>query len=180
MYRILVSIAVWPAMLAILAACDSTTEPPVNSDFPGIVAWDDPPAYVLSQAPPDHVADTSGLEPGPIPTLAIPGLETPDTVDAGASFKVKVTTALPNGCWKPGAVERSTEGKLATLEVYDHGPQDLFQPCILIASFPTREIELQFDQPGEATIRLFGRRIQGEAYDQSEIVETIEKTVVVR
>lgn len=86
----------------------------------------------------------------------------------------------PAGVSSSASAATKFDGNVATLEVYDRGPADPHQPCILIAALPAREVELQLDEPGEATIRLIGRRVQGQGDDQYEMVERIEKPVVVR
>lgn len=181
MRRVLITPILPLAVAAILVACDTTTEPSVNSEFRSILAWDDPPAHALSATTTDHVADTSGLGPGSeLPTLTPPGIEAPDTVDAGVPFTVTATTLLPSVCWEAGDVVVTVDRALATIEIYDAAP-DPKQPCILLVGRRTTDVELRFDAPGEATIEVVGRRVQGEAYyDQFEIVERIERTVVVR
>lgn len=153
-----------------LAACDSSTAPAAESDFPGILAWDAPPTFAVEQA-----SDTGEeMELGEPPALVAP-----DTVDAGSAFDIKVTTILPNGCWTRGPVETEVSDHLATIEVFDRGPDDPWAICTLIYSWATREIGVQFDEEGEAIIRVVGRRIQGEDF-QDVTKEIIEHVVVVR
>lgn len=100
----------------IAAACgEAIPGPPDLMAEPGIVAWDDAPATLATEAE---------LEPGSAWGDGNwgnqPAVVAPDSVERGAPFTVETTTPLPNGCWYPGGYETSVAGSVATITVYDH------------------------------------------------------------
>lgn len=95
----------------------------------------------------------------------------------GAPFAVIATTTRPDGCWHPGGYEEETGASDAAMIAYDYRKDS--EICTLIFSWTTREVELQCDHPGEASIRLVGRRIARENFGGGEKM-VIEHPLTVR
>jgi hypothetical protein len=95
-------------------------------------------------------------------------LEFPATVQAGVPFVVRATT-IGDGCTEADGAEVQRTGNIAVITAYDirHG-----EVCTMIAKFLTREVTVQFDTPGTATIRLVGRRVDnGQSLPGEVVVE---------
>lgn len=139
-----------------LGACGSEVGgPPALSPNLGIVAWDDPPTAVVASAELEPGSGWTEESWGLRPPLAVPS-----SVQRGVPFVATVTTALPDGCWTAGKVSTDVDGGTATITVYDHRSDS--EICALIFSWSTREVILQFDEEGDALVRLIGRRVAGE------------------
>jgi hypothetical protein len=137
----------------------------------GVVAWTDAPADFRDEVEVESgdwdVEDWGNRPP----------LEAPAQVTAGVPFTVTATTVRPNGCWFPGEHSKESQGNVATITVHDYRADS--DVCTMIIGWTSREIELRFDEPGEALIRLVGKRIAGEDFGGGE--ETvIEHPVVVQ
>lgn len=157
----------------VVAACGQDVEgPPDLTANLGIVAWDDPPATLVEAA---DLQPDSGWSDGNWGNR--PPLIAPASVTGGVPFTVEATTARPNGCWYPGEHEKAVAGSVATITVYDHRSDA--DACTLVFSWTTREIEIQFDEPGEAVIRLVGRRVAGDDFGGGE-EWVIEQTISVK
>lgn len=135
----------------------------------GIVAWVDPPS--------DNVDATASASSILGDYLA---LSAPDTVEAGVSFDVTVTTLGLNGCWRADREEIETEGDpptAVTITPYDRLSGD--DACTLAIVALPRTIDLQFDAPGTATIRVVGREVDGSDPLDSTLIEIEHELVVV-
>lgn len=105
-------------------------------------------------------------------------LMAPDTVEAGTAFPVTITT-YGGGCERAGGAEVRFAGDTATVTVYDYtraGPPP--QACPDILRYMPRSVTLRFDRPGEAVLRVRGRRIGPEAPDG--IPRLLEHRIVIR
>jgi hypothetical protein len=154
---------IWSSLTACLvvvsvAACETMTEPG-GARVPGVLEW---------AALQGEMESAEGAHPV--------GLTAPDTVRAGESFRVVVTT-FGNGCVSKGDMEASTEPGIAILSPFDFHSGAEF--CTEIAQFLDHHAELQFTSVGEATIRVMGRRVFDAGMKQGEAI-TIEKKVIVR
>lgn len=102
----------------------------------------------------------------------------PDTVAAGAAFTATITTTGPNGCWRASDVVKVAGEAQVTLTPYDLAPA----PGAVCPDAPVtlpRTVELRFDQPGVARVRLEGRRVTAGASGEG-VATAVERTVVVR
>ena len=124
----------------------------------GVVAWE------TEQASVEETHASSGLNPQTFDPLT-----TPDTVQAGESFEVEVQTAGPNSCYEADRVETEQDALLIEVTPYDRdrtgedGLQCPQEPIII-----KRTLNLQFDTPGEALIRLNGQRVIGNDFSNRD------------
>lgn len=156
----------------LVAACASDVGgPPDPTAALGIVSWDDAPATVVESAELEPGSEWGDGAWGSRPALVVPA-----SVESGVPFTVEATTALPNACWQAGQHDTTLEASVATITVYDQRSNaDL---CALVFSWATRQIEIQFDEPGPAMIRLVGRRVSGNEIDGGEEI-VVEHTLTV-
>jgi hypothetical protein len=103
-------------------------------------------------------------------------LVVPDTVRAGVDFQVAATT-LGGGCERAGETEVDVRGGLATVTPYDYTARAA--ACTDILRFLPHTATLRFASPGEAVVRLQGRRV-GPDTPRDGVSVTVEKRVVVR
>ncbi len=159
-------------LLLLITGCDlfgSDDGPTVDV---GVVAWEtdasnsaSAQAYSTSKEP-----YTEDFEP----------LTAHNTVQVGESFEVEVRTVAANGCYKADRVETEQDALLIEVTPYDRdrtgedGLQCPQEPIVI-----KRTLDLQFDAPGEALIRLQGRRVVGSDFSGgSDTVIEHELTVV--
>lgn len=157
--------------LMVAAGCEDPATPGGAGQDLGIVAWTSAPSGFVA------FADLPGNGWTEDDWGARPPLMVPDEVDRGVPFTAVVTTALPSGCWSAGGQETSTAPLSARITVYDH--RSNAEVCTLLFGWATREIELRFDEPGEAVVRLVGRRVVGDAIDDGQEM-VVERRVMVR
>jgi hypothetical protein len=99
----------------------------------------------------------------------------PDTVTAGQPFQVTVTTAGPSGCWQAAGAEKAVQGNLATITPFDRVLDGICTQAVV--SLP-RSVEVRFDVRGQATLRVYGRRVvDGNLNGATE--RTVEKKITV-
>jgi hypothetical protein len=103
-------------------------------------------------------------------------LVVPDTVRAGVDFQVAATT-LVGGCERAGETEVEVRDRLATVTPYDYTARTA--SCTDILRFLPHAATLRFASPGEAVVRLQGRRV-GPDTPRGGVAVTVEKRVVVR
>lgn len=104
-------------------------------------------------------------------------LVAPDTVRAGTDFTVTVST-LGGGCERQGETEAEVRGAVATVTPYDY-TDVAAQVCTEeLKLFPHTAV-LRFATPGEALLRVRGRRI-GPDTPHKGVPVTLEKRIVVR
>lgn len=104
-------------------------------------------------------------------------LAAPDTVRAGADFQVTVTT-LGGGCERKGETESEVRGAVATVTPYDY-TDAAAQVCTDILKLFPHTATLRFAAPGEALLRVHGRRV-GPDTAREGVAVTLEKRIVVR
>ena len=103
----------------------------------------------------------------------------PDTVEAGVAFEVTITT-FGGGCDRPAGTTSETAGSQADVTPYDLTPSRHFEyacPDILLRM--PRVAVLEFAEPGPATLRVHGRRLDAET-ERSGVPVMIQKTIFVR
>lgn len=103
-------------------------------------------------------------------------LVVPDTVPAGVEFQLAATT-LGGGCERAGETEVDVRGSVATVTPYDYTARA--EACPDILRLLPHTAVLRFGTPGEAVVRLQGRRI-GPDTPRGGVSITVEKRVLVR
>lgn len=165
----ILGVASLASLVAFTACADEPTRPFDPMQMLGIVAWDDPPAVVAA------VSDTAVGKPGQADgSWWLQGpLQVPDTVTRGIPFTI-VATTVGDGCFEAGGYEKEVVGGMATITAYDlwNGSEI----CLQVARFFRRTVELKFDEPGEAVVRLVGRRVIGSLVDEGE-PKVVDRTV---
>lgn len=109
--------------------------------------------------------------------LALPVLEAPDTVAAGASVEITVRTLGPNGCWREDGATVSSSAFEIEIVPYDRVAG---QNCTDAVRRLARRVIVRFDEPGEAVLRVTGRIVSWPAGEQTERLDSIERSIVVR
>lgn len=97
-----------------------------------------------------------------------PPVQLPESVEAGVPFNARVVTYGSGNCTKPNGAEVELIGSRAEIVPYDleyRGPWkrgSYYVACTDdLAPYP-REVSLQFDDPGDAEIRVLGRPLIGD------------------
>jgi hypothetical protein len=103
-------------------------------------------------------------------------LVVPDTVRAGMDFQVAATT-LGGGCERAGETEVDVRDGVATVTPYDYTARAA--ACTDILRFLPHTATLRFSTPGQAVVRLQGRRV-GADTPRGGVSVTVEKRIVVR
>ncbi len=86
--------------------------------------------------------------------LHSPALVAPDTVAAGATFAVTVTTLGNDNCWQAAGAEVTRDPQHARIVPYD---RVVGQACFQALVELPRTVELRFNAPGTATLIVEGR-----------------------
>jgi hypothetical protein len=86
--------------------------------------------------------------------LHSPALVAPDTVAAGATFAVTVTTLGYNSCWQAAGADVARDPQRARIVPYD---RIVGHACFHALVELPRTVELRFDAPGTATLIVEGR-----------------------
>lgn len=105
-------------------------------------------------------------------------IETPDTVRVGERFTAAVSTVGLDGCWQPVGQTLSVEGLTAEVVPFDADRGDEGRACTQALVSLDHPVRLSFDEPGEAVVRVEGRRVVGRDQGESEPL-TLEATVTV-
>jgi hypothetical protein len=156
-------------------ACSLLTDP--SHSVVGVVEWVQDGAAVEGGGMLRAVAsDAAG---GP---MELPVLEAPDTVEAGQAFDILVRTYGPDGCWREDGAVASVTGLVATVTPYDRdrGAEDRSRACADMVVRLPRTVRLVFTEPGEAVLRVLGRRVVPTDVELEAGVAVIEHRVVVR
>jgi hypothetical protein len=104
-------------------------------------------------------------------------VELPDTVERGRAFAVTVT-AFAGGCRQESAgTETTVDGLRAEVRPYHYLRRSAV--CTDDLLFIPHAVQIRFDQPGTATVRVVGTQNRLDFGDPPEPV-TIERRVVVR
>lgn len=157
----------WSLLLvALAAACDAPLEvaAPDGVRSVGVLAWEAAPAASLASG---RDAPTGNPRPGVV---------APDTVRAGVPFSVVVVTVGATTCWRPAGaevVEQPASAAVTPLDFTAEGPHTACGDALVELS---RTVGLVFRQPGEATLRVHGRRVVGAEFQAGEPV-VVEKRI---
>lgn len=149
---------------AVLGACSSSTAPG-ESRVMGILEME---SGVQGSLAPSAASDASSR------TV----ITAPDSVEAGVSFTAIVTTIGLSGCWEAAGEEIELDRNLAVVVPYDlNGMRDGVACTGALIELP-HPVELQFAEPGEATLRVRGRKVFQENIERADTV-VLEKRIVV-
>lgn len=152
------------ALIPALAGCETATEPR-GQRVVGILEWHS--AAQGSASSSLQMADSDAAV-----------ITAPDTVDAGVPFEATITTIGSNGCWREAGAEIELNGNLAVVVPHDYTSEDQAGCTQALVQLP-RSVEIRFAQPGEATLRVKGRKVVGGNHENATPV-TVEKRIVVR
>lgn len=154
------------AGLAVAAAGCTAVSGPETETVRGILSFEAPAATALS-------ADLEG------PSEATDGsLEVPDQVQVGETFTATIRTVGLDGCWAPVGEDVTVEGLTATVVPFDSRGDREGVVCTAALEFLDHAPQLAFQEPGEAVIRVEGRRVFGSDGAESEPM-SLEATVTV-
>ncbi len=154
-------------LLGACAGADMATDPAGGVHAVGILAW---VAHPAPGAPP---------APANTPGVPRPGVTAPDTVAAGTPFPVVVTTVGPTVCWVAAGAQVEMQPGLAAITPLDYTPEDDWTACGDSLLELARTVSVTFPQPGEAVLRVHGRRVVGANFQAEERV-VLEKKIHVR
>lgn len=142
----------------LLSGCDafgSGDDDPEPIVEVGVIAW-------------DAEARAAGPEASILPD-GFTVLDAPDEVQAGTAFEVTVTTLALNGCYERDREEIEQQDTVIEITPYDRDPSaGSGDSCPDVVGALDSTVELQFNTPGEAIIRLNGRRVLGQDPSDSE------------
>ena len=144
------------AALPLITACEDPTGAQGRREI-GIVEW-------LSAAQANLSPSSAALSSGSAAmtfsdTPAV--ITAPDEVKAGVAFEATITTTGPAICWRADGADTQVSGNVAVVTPYDFSPENEDVACgAAIISLP-RTVQITFDSPGEATLRVNGRKVVG-------------------
>jgi len=122
----------------------------------GIVAWE------TGQASAATLASSLNLE-------TFEPLTAPDTVQANTTFEVVVRTITATSCYEAARTDIDTDdARVVGITPYDHDPTASDVVCPDAISTVERTLDLQFDTPGDALIRLNGQRVIGNDFSNRD------------
>lgn len=154
-----------------LVACDLATGP--GGRRAGVLEWD------RSSARRSLAASTGGPAAAAwVP--ALPAVSVPDTVEAGRPFTVGVRTWGPDYCWQAAGTEVTLGASLAVVTPYDRDTRSADTGCADANVEINHSFELAFPHPGEAVVRVRGRKIVGREFEQEGEPVEVERRVHVR
>ena len=155
---------------AMLASACQTSTGPEGKRVVGIVEWD----RNSTRAEGAFFAESA-----PVVDLRLDPLVAPDTVQSGVPFTAIVSTFGPSTCWWEAGAEMSLEPAAATITPYDRTLETEDGDCPDSYRFLRREVELRFEHPGVAVLRVTGRKVLGSNFDRSTPT-TVEKRIYVK
>ena len=91
-------------------------------------------------------------------------IQAPDEVVAGEPFTATITTVGANGCWEADGATIELDPSLAEVTPWDLNrlsPENPELVCTAALEALPREVTLRFTEPGDAVIRVLGRRVVG-------------------
>lgn len=166
-----------PILLAaggLLAVSAGACTGPGDAARRGILRFEaagDAPAAVRSHTSPPREGP-SGSTDGRI--------EAPEEVAAGETFTATISTVGMNGCWDAVDERVRVEGGVATVVPFDTPGRREGVACTTALEFLEHPVRLSFDPPGDAVIRVEGRRVVGRDVRESEPLTLADTVRVVR
>lgn len=107
-------------------------------------------------------------------------IEAPEEVVAGETFTATISTVGMNGCWDAVDERVRVEGGVAVVVPFDTPDREEGVACTTALEFLEHPVHLSFDQPGDAVIRVEGRRVVGRDVRESEPLTLADTVRVVR
>ncbi len=168
----------WSALaaLGLLVACSDMTGPDASRRTIGILQIEPGTGAAPARAAGPTGSVVWSHPPGEHFTVPPNVIEAPDTVTLGQSVRVTVYTIGPNGCWRADGLDVAKSAKTFELTAWDR--HSGFEVCTQVLSYLPHATNVTFDQAGEWTIRLRGRRVRSDG--QADLSITAERTVFVR
>lgn len=162
-----VSRAFGAAALGVLVLAVGCSEPAAldGTERTGVVRW-----YASA-------ADLAGSDPV-WPDADAVVIEAPGTVTAGESFEAVVWTVGNSGCWEVARTEVENGASLAEILPVDRDRMTEGIACTAVMVELDHRVELVLTTPGEATIRVVGRVVVGDDFQEGEEF-VVERTVTV-
>lgn len=154
----------------VLAACSDPTGPD-DQRVKGIIFWSSATSLATGAG---HLA----AAPVPPTDGEIEVIQAPDQVVAGEGFTATITTIGADGCWRSDGATVEVEALTAEITPWDRAPTTDDEACATVLVALEREVSLRFDEPGQAVIRVFGRKVVNGDLDGAE-EEIAEKVVQV-
>lgn len=150
------------------SACEAITGPGGEHRL-GVLEW-----------VPSASRSTAGLSMSLGQQPPMPRVSAPDTVQSGVPFTVVVRTIGNDNCWMPASTEVTQEALLATVTPYDRNARTEEFGCLDSEITIEHPAQVAFSRPGEAVLRVHGRRVVGPDLRQEGSPVTIEKRIHVR
>lgn len=100
----------------------------------------------------------------------------PDIVTAGVPFTATVTTIGADYCWQAADAKVEMDDATAVITPYDSVLDDPDIGCAHAHRELLHPVRLRFTRPGEAVLRVHGRRVVGRDFDEDEAV-VVEKRI---
>ncbi|MBV9772685.1 MAG: hypothetical protein JO040_01970 [Gemmatimonadetes bacterium] len=155
-------------LAALAAGCDVMPTGVRGSRQMGILEWRiHPSLQVRAQARLETASE-----------LARAVIAAPDTVEAGAFFTATVTTIGADYCWQPADATLQLDGSTAVVTPYDSVLSYPDTGCADARRELLHPVRLRFTRPGEAVLRVRGRKVVGQDLDGGEEV-VVEKRIQV-
>lgn len=154
-----------------LGACELASGP--GGRRAGVLEWDRAPAR-------RSLGTLPGLSMAVGGDSAPPAVSAPDTVGAGRAFTVTVLTRGPDACWHSAGTQVTLGASVAVVTPYDRDGRTPDTGCADMNVVIDHSFEMAFPHPGEATIRVRGRRIVGQEFEQEGEPVAVERRVHVR
>lgn len=106
-------------------------------------------------------------------------ISAPDSVEAGVPFTATITTIGLSGCWEAAGEDIELDRNLAVVVPYDLDGMREGVACTGSLIELPHPVEIRFAEPGEATLRVRGRKVFKENIQRADTV-VVEKRIVVR
>jgi hypothetical protein len=154
-------------ILPLMAACEDPTSAHGRREI-GIVEW-------LFEAQANQISSSTAMSSADAPAV----ISAPDEVRAGVPFEATITTIGPAICWRADGADTQVSGNLAVVIPYDFSPETEDVACgAAIIDLP-RTVKITFASPGEATLRVNGRKVVGGNTSAGKPT-VVEKRILVR
>ncbi|PEN08794.1 hypothetical protein CRI93_03285 [Longimonas halophila] len=140
-----------------LTGCDLFGSDDGSAVDVGVVDWEAEQASV--ETPASSKLNLETFEP----------LTAPDTFQANTTFEVVVRTITATSCYEAARTDIDTDdARVVGITPYDHDPTASDVVCPDAISTVERTLDLQFDTPGDALIRLNGQRVIGNDFSNRD------------
>jgi hypothetical protein len=155
------------------AACTEMSGPEAGAAHPGVLQLAGYDGATLVE--PD-AALTWTLPPAPQVLVPARILEAPDTVNAGESFEVMVTTIGLSGCWS--AVGQTVARMAGVIELTPSDAHSGAAVCTHVLLDLEHRSSVAIDTPGAWILRVRGRRVR-QGFEKSDEPVAVERAIVV-